>query len=142
MPLDAMGYNVNFHEIKNLVYTVNVAPENVLNGPLSDYEAYIESLKKKGFKNDFDYVFNFAFEKRNRYLERNAKLITLKLSPRIINRLDEMEIHGIKKLKETTIKELCGVKGIGEQTVSETLAILKAAGITLQEETVCENVSV
>jgi hypothetical protein len=133
LPLD-VEYSHYFHEETTLSHAVIVAPDNVLSGPLSDFTAYVQSLKKSGLKNNFDYSYHFAAEKRERYLQRNAELITLKLSPRIIGKLNERDIYGIKKLKKITVQELRGIKSIGEQTVSETLAILKAAGITLQEE--------
>jgi len=39
-----------WHEKQEIVYTVNVAPENALKGPFSDYIAYVQSLKDAGIK--------------------------------------------------------------------------------------------
>jgi hypothetical protein len=139
LPLD-VDYSKYYHEKTRLVYAVQVAPENVLHGSVADFTAYVESLKNAGMTDasgkqiNFDYVYNFAAEKRERWLLRNRELVNLKLSTRVINALNERQITTLKQLKKVTVEELRRVRNIGEQTVQETLALLKQAGITLQEE--------
>ncbi|MDR0496755.1 MAG: hypothetical protein LBH42_03995 [Treponema sp.] len=135
-----VGYSHYEHEKATLCYTVRVAPENVLDGPISDFFAYIKTLKAAGIKNsegenvNFDYVFNFAVEKRNRFLLKNNELLTLKLPARVISVLDERDIHTIHQLKKMSVQELMSIQNIGHKMITETLAILSEAGITLQEE--------
>jgi len=139
LPLD-VDYGHYFHEKTRLVYAVQVAPENVLHGNIAEFTAYVESLKKAEMKDasgkpiNFDYVFNFAAEKRERWLQRNRELVDIKLSARVINALNERQIFTLKQLKKLSIQELQKVRNIGKQTVIETLALLQQAGITLQEE--------
>ena len=102
MPLDAIedGYkHREFNAKLKTVYTVNIAPEKALNGPISDFFAYVQSLKDAGFKNNFDYNFIFAVEKRNRFLTRNKELVNLKIPARVLSSLDDREIHTIKDLQ-------------------------------------------
>jgi len=136
MPLDGIidGYkNRDLRHSLKIAYTVNVAPENVLNGPLSCFFEYVQSLKDAGMKNNFDYVFIFAAEKRNRFLIRNEELVKLKLPARLLTFLDDREIHTIKDLQRLSIQDLQKIKHIGQVIVNDTIAILKKAGITLQE---------
>jgi hypothetical protein len=137
MPLDGIEDNYkyrDFYKTLKTVYTVNVAPENALNGPLPGFFAYVQSLKDAGIKNDFDYNFIFAAEKRNRFLTRNKELVDLKIPARVLNSLDEREIHTLKDLQRLSIQELRKIKYLGQGIVNDTIAILKKAGITLQEE--------
>jgi hypothetical protein len=138
MPLD-IGYSRHDHERMTPRYTVRVAPENVLEGTVSDFSAYVQSLKAAGIRNgagekiNFDYVFNFAAEKRERYLQRNRELTALKLSARVIGALNDRQIYNVKELKKITVQELRAIRKISGQTITETLALLKQAGITLRE---------
>ena len=134
MPLDAIEDNYKKHDNPKTVYTVNVAPDNALNGPVADFFAYVQSLKDAGMKNNFDYDFIFAAEKRNRFLTRNKELVGLKIPARAISSLDEREIHTIKDLQRLSVQDLRKIKHLGPVTVNDTIAILKKAGITLQEE--------
>ena len=122
-----------FRKKLKTVYTVNVAPENILKGPVADFFAYVQSLKDAGMKNDFEYVFIFAAEKRNRFLTKNKELVDLKIPTRVLSLLDEREIHTIKDLQRFTVQDLRKIKYFGPVLVNETIAILKKAGITLQE---------
>ena len=133
LPLDRENA-YNYHTSFSFAYSVGVAPDNILKGPLQGFFDYIESLKATGFKNNFDYVFNFAAEKRNRYLEKNRELISLKLPKRTLHALNEKDIHTKKDLQEMSIQELRKIRNLGAATVEETIAALEAAGITLQEE--------
>jgi hypothetical protein len=138
LPFDDSGYKCDWYTYRDkstLLYTVNIAPENVLKGPFSDFVAYIQSLKDMGIKNDFDYAFNFTAEKRNRFLLKNKELIDLKLPSRVITKLSEMDIHTANSLKKMTVQELRKIKNLGPGFIGQTLALLKQAGITLQEET-------
>jgi hypothetical protein len=132
-PMD-VEYSSSYHEKCTLVYTVNVAPENVMKGPITEYETYIEDLKKSGLQVNFDYVFNFGAEKRNRFLEKNKELFALKLPTRIINALNDREIYRVKDLKRITVQELRTAQQIGERTLNDTLALLEKAGIKLMDE--------
>ena len=139
MPLD-VEYSSYYSKDKVLVYSVTVAPDNALSGPLSDYELYIKSLKAMGLRNsqgekiNLDYVYNFTAEKRRRYLEANKELIQLKLTTRIINALNERGIYRLAQMKNISIQEIQSFRNIGEATFNETIAILKEAGITLRTE--------
>jgi len=133
LPLDSEK-TYNYHTSFDFVYSVGVAPDNILKGPLQEFYIYIESLKAAVFKNNFDYVFNFAAEKRNRYTEKNKELISLKLPPRILHALNERDIHTKKDLLKISIQELRKIRNLGAATVEETIAALEAAGIKLQEE--------
>ena len=135
MPLDAI-VNYKYHEFHaklKIIYTVNVAPESVLNGPLSGFYTYVQSLKDAGMKNDFDYNFIFAAEKRNRFLTRNEELVKLKIPARVLTCLDDREIHTAKDLQRITVQYLRKIKNLGPVTVNDTIAILKKAGITIEE---------
>ena len=133
LPLDA-EYSHSYHEKLQEIYTVRVAPETILIGPLSDFYVYIQSLKDANLKNNFDYVFNFTAEKRNRFLTKNKELIDLKLSMRVINPLNDRGIHTVKELQKITVHELRKIRSLGETSVNETVSLLKKAGITLQED--------
>jgi hypothetical protein len=139
LPLD-VDYSDYFHKETRLLYAVQVAPENVLHGTTTEFTAYVQSLKDAGMKDasgkqiNFDYVYNFTVEKRERWLQRNRELVDLKLSTRIINALNDMEIYTVKQLKNITVRKLQEARNIGKQTVIETLALLQQEGITLQEE--------
>jgi hypothetical protein len=137
LPLDGVIDNYKYRDFRvalKTAYTVNVAPENVLNGPLAGFFAYIQSLKDAGMKNDFDYVYIFAAEKRNRFLIKNKELVDLKIPARVLSSLDEREIHTIKDLQRLTVKDLLKIKYLGPAIVNDTIAVLKKAGITLQDE--------
>jgi len=133
LPLDSEK-DYNYHTSFSFVYSVGVAPDNILKGPLQEFYNYIESLKAAGFKNNFDYVFNFTAEKRNRYIEKNRELINLKLPARTLHALNERGIHTKKDLQKISIQELRKVRNLGPATVEETITALEAAGIKLQEE--------
>jgi hypothetical protein len=133
MPDDA-EYRFIYHEECKEVYTVSVAPDHVLHGPISDLPKYIQSLKDFGLTVNFDYNFIFGAEKRNRFLEKNKELIPLKLPPRILNAFNDMEIFTIEGLQNLTVKKLQSIKGVGSTTILETLSILEKQGIILQEE--------
>jgi DNA-directed RNA polymerase alpha subunit len=60
--------------------------------------------------------------------------VDLKIPARILTCLDDRKIHTIKDLKRLTVKELQKIKNLGPVLVNDTIAILKKAGITLQEE--------
>ena len=136
MPLDAIDDNYKYRDLYNklkIVYTVNVAPENVLNGPFADFSAYIQSLKDAGMKNDFDYTYIFAAEKRNRFLARNKELADMRIPARVLSSLDEREIHTLKDLQRLTVQELRKIKNLGPVMANDTIAILKKAGVELRE---------
>jgi len=137
MPLDN-EYNSSYHEKFTHIHTVHVAPEDVLKGPVAGFAEYVKTLKKS-LNNDFDYIFNFATEKRNRFLLKNQELISLKLPMRIINVLNDRAIHTTQELKKLSIKDLRKINGLGAVTINETIAALNQAGIKLQEEKQCEN---
>ena len=135
LPMDT-DYDYKYrewHESLETIYTVNVAPENALKGSFSDYLAYVQSLKDAGMKNDFDYVYVFTAEKRNRFLERNKELVKLKIPSRVLTQLDEREIHTLKDLQGVSIQELQKIKGLGPIIINDTITILKKSGITLKE---------
>jgi len=136
MPQDAIDDNYkyrDFYDKLKIIYTVNVAPENALNGPFADFSAYIQSLKDAGMKNDFDYVYIFAAEKRNRFLTRNKELVDMRIPARVLSSLDEREIHTLKDLQRLGVQGLRKIKNLGPVMVNDTIAILKKAGVELQE---------
>ena len=133
LPLDSER-SWNYHTEYSFVYSVGIAADNILKGPLQEFYNYVESLKAAGFKNNFDYVFNFAAEKRNRYMEKNKELVSLKLPPRTLHALNERDIHTKKDLQKLSVQELRAMRNLGVSTVEETITVLKQAGITLQEE--------
>jgi hypothetical protein len=137
MPLDGIEDNYKYDDFRKslkTVYTVNVAPENVLNGPMTVFSAYVQSLKDAGMKNDFDYIFIFAAEKRNRFLTRNKELVDLKIPVRVLSSLDKGEIHTLNDLQRLSIQELRKIRHLSPKMANDTIAILKKAGITLQDE--------
>ena len=123
-----------------VIYDIDVAPDSILSGPFSNYKAYIEALKNAEIRNsagekvNFDYKFIFAAEKQNRFLTRNKELVDIRIPTRVLTCLDEREIHTIKGLQRLTVQEIRKIKNLGPATVNDTIAILKKAGITLQEE--------
>jgi hypothetical protein len=133
MPYDNTDYSYREPELRT-VYTVKVAPENVLHGPISELPKYIQSLKDFGIKADFEYNFIFAAEKRTRFLEKNEDLIALNISPRVLNILNDMEIFTVKALQKITVKKLRSMKGIGNATIQEFLSALEKQNIFLQED--------
>jgi hypothetical protein len=137
LPLDDSGPNSLWYKYRDkatLLYTVKVAPKNVLEGPFSDFIAYVQSLKDMGLKNNFDYLFSFAAEKRGRVFLKNKELIDLNLPSRVIYKLNDRGIHTVQSLKKMTVQELYGIRSLGPITLGETLTLLKKQGITLQEE--------
>ena len=114
-------------------FTIYVAPENILNGPYSDFRDYIHNLKSSGRKTNFDYDFIFAVERRKRFLIKNKELVNIKLSIRTINILNDNGIHTVNDLDKITIQELRNMRNMGVKTMGETLAMLKEAGITLKD---------
>ena len=136
MPLDNdhWCYYTHAERGKTALYTVFVAPEDVLEVPKTQFYDYIQSLKDAGMKNDFDYVFNFATEKRNRFLSKNKELTNLKLHTRFIHHLHRRKIHTVKGLQSITVQELQQIEGLGTKILTESLALLRKQGITLQME--------
>jgi hypothetical protein len=118
-----------------LLYTVNVAPEGIDDAPLSEYRAYIQSLKDSGMKNDFDYLFSIREQEHQRFLIKNKELLDIKLPSRVIRVLNDKDIYTIEGLKKLTVQELRETYSMGEKNVSEAIAALKQAGITLSEKT-------
>ena len=133
-PMDGENLYYGYEKDYSFCYSVGVAPDNILKGPVQDFYDYVESLKAADFKNNFDYVFNFAAEKRDRYIKKNKELISLKLPPRVINPLNERDIYKKKDLLKISIQELQKIRNLRASTIDETITILKAAGITLQEK--------
>jgi hypothetical protein len=133
MPGDNTDYSYREPKLKT-VYTVKVAPENVLHGPISELTKYVQSLKDFGIKVDFEYNFIFAAEKRTRFLEKNKELITLNIPPRVLSVLNDMEIFTVKALQKITVKKLCSMKGLGNTTIQEFLSALEKQDIFLQED--------
>jgi hypothetical protein len=133
MPDDNTDYSYNSPKLKT-VYTVKVAPEDVLHGPISELPKYVQSLKDFGIKVDFEYNFNFTAEKRARFLEKNRELIALNISPRILNILNDMEIFTVKALQKITVRKLRSMKGLGNATIQEFLSALEKQNIFLQED--------
>jgi hypothetical protein len=117
-----------------LLYTVCIAPEGILDKPYPEYSAYIQSLKDAGMKNDFDYLFNAREQEHRRFIIKNKELAELNLSMRVIGVLDREGIHTIEGLKKLTVQKLRGLQSIGELHTTETVAILRQAGITLKEK--------
>jgi len=138
LPLDDNRYSNYFHKKTNLIYAVNVAPENVLHGPFSEFTEYVRNIKATGMKDafgkkiDFEYVYNFAAEKRGRWLFKNHELLELKIPARVINILNGHQIFTVNQLKKLSIKKLQEARNIGNQTFIDTLALLEEAEITLQ----------
>jgi hypothetical protein len=93
---DDVEYSYTYRDKLQKVYTVKVAPDDVLQGAFSDFPKYVQSLKDFGITVNFDYDFNYASEKRNRFLEKNKELIPLNLPPRILNVLNAMEIFTVE----------------------------------------------
>jgi hypothetical protein len=133
MPDDNTGYSYNSPKLKT-IYTVKVAPENVLHGPIAELPKYVQSLKDFGIKVDFEYNFNFAAEKRTRFLEKNKELIPLNIAPRVLTVLNDMEIFTVKALQKITVKKLRSMKGLGNATIQEFLSVLEKQNIFLQED--------
>lgn len=133
MPDDNTDYSYNSPKLKT-VYTVKVAPEDVLHGPISELPKYVQSLKDFGIKVDFEYNFNFAVEKRAGFLEKNKELISLNIPSRVLNVLNDMEIFTVKALQKITVKKLRSMKGLGNTTIQKFLSALEKQNIFLQED--------
>jgi DNA-directed RNA polymerase alpha subunit len=133
MPDGNTDYSYRHPKLKP-IYTVKVAPENVLHGPISELPKYVQSLKDFGIKADFEYNFNFAAKKRTRFLEKNRELIAINISPRVLNVLNDMDIFTVKALRKITVKKLRSMKGIGNTTIQEFLSALEKQNIFLQED--------
>jgi hypothetical protein len=113
MPLDDDHRSYYYSDDKmTLAYTVTVAPDNILDGPLSDFSAYVKTIKSAGIKNsagnkvNFDYIFNFTAEKKGRFMATNKQLIEIRLPARIITVLNDLEIYRLDQLKKTSIQRI------------------------------------
>ena len=136
LPLDGIRNDYNYRDILSgmkMKYIVNVAPANVLEGPIQDFFDYVESLKAAGMKNDFEYIYNFGAEKRNRFLARNKELIDIQLPTRMLTKLDDRGVHTLKDLQALSAKDLEKLPNIGPSVIKDTLAALKKAGLTLRD---------
>jgi hypothetical protein len=133
MPNDNTDYSYKSPKLKT-VYTVKVAPEGVLHGPISELPTYVQSLKDFGIKVDFEYNFNFAAEKKTRFLEKNKELIAINISSRVLTVLNDMEIFTVKALQKITVEKLRSIKGLGNATIQEFLSALEKQNIFLQED--------
>jgi DNA-directed RNA polymerase alpha subunit len=133
MPLDNEDLNLYSADPK-LSYTVNVAPDSVLNGAFSEFPAYVLSLKDMGIKNNFDYEFNPTLEKRNRYLKKYKDIVNLNLPPRALKVFTDAGITTVKEIQDIPIRKLRTIPNLGERTVQELIAALGKNNIKLQEE--------
>jgi hypothetical protein len=127
--------NRNFTEYASCVYTVKVAPESVLQGHISEWPRYVQSLKDSGvIKSNLDYDFNYALERRTSYFKKYRELINLQLPPRTLNVFTDAGITTVKELKAIPLNKLRNIPNLGEKTIQETITALKKHNIILEEE--------